>query len=269
MSDTYVIKENVDGSVVYLHDVQSKILDILLDFDKICKENNIEYALAYGTVLGAVRHGGFIPWDDDIDVMMDYRNYDKLVSVLSSKEYLPYYFHCNDTDDLYNATICEMKFRLDNSKIVEQNYLLKNRCEGDGMFIDIFICDSISESVFKHKFLRFISVFLVLILIVTDLIGFKMVWLKSFFRNIGRRNARKYETSDYVGIQPTWVYDGFRDDRLKKSDVYPYSNIEFEGYQFPAPLNAEKYCKSIYGSHYMEYPPVEARKPKHIQDIAI
>lgn len=269
MSDTYVIKENLDGSLVYLHDIQSRILEILIDFDKICKEHNIEYALAYGTVLGAVRHKGFIPWDDDIDVMMDYKNYDKLVQVLSTQDIAPYYFHCNDTDDLYNATICEMKFRLENTKIVEQNFLLKNRCEGDGMFIDVFIIDSISESVFKHKFLRLVSFFLVFVLVITDLLGFRMIRLKNFYRSIGRRNAQKYSKSNYVGVQPTWIYDGFKDDRIQRNSVFPFESIDFEGHVFPAPSNPQEYCERIYGESYMEYPPKEARKPKHIRDIVI
>lgn len=269
MAETFVIKEKEDGSVIYLHDVQMKILEILKEFDRICKANNIEYALSYGTVLGAVRHSGFIPWDDDVDVLMDYKNYNKLVKVLEKEVKAPFYFHCNETDDLYNATICEMKFRIDGTKVVEKNFLLKNRCEGNGLFIDVFIMDSVSESTKPHSFVRFYSMILAGILVFTDLLGFKMAWLKKKYRNIGRKYADKNSDSSYVGIQPTWVYDGFKDDRVERDVVFPFSELEFEGYSFPVPGDYHQYCEKMYGPNYMEFPPLEQQKPKHISDISI
>lgn len=269
MAETFVIKEKEDGTLIYLHDVQSKIFEILQEFDRICKLNNIEYALSYGTVLGAVRHQGFIPWDDDIDVMMDYKNYDKLVKVLEKHVDYPFYFHCNETDGLYNATLCEMKFRIDGTSVIEKNFLLKNRCEGDGLFIDVFIIDSVSESDKQHQRVRFFAMILAGFLVLMDQIGFKMVSLKKFYRSIGRKYAEKNKDSKYVGIQPTWVYDGFRDDRTDRSVIFPYSELEFEGHVFPVPHDVHEYCERIYGKSYMELPPIDHRKPKHIADITI
>ena len=60
------------------------MLEILLDFDKVCRNNGIRYSLAYGTLLGAVRHQGFIPWDDDIDVIVFRADYEKLIQILNS-----------------------------------------------------------------------------------------------------------------------------------------------------------------------------------------
>lgn len=269
MAETFIIKEKDDGTVVYLHDVQSKLLEIMLEFDRICKTHDIEYALSYGSVLGAVRHGGFIPWDDDVDVLMDYKNYDRLVEVLKNSIEEPFYFHCNETEDFYNATICEMKFRMDGTEIIEKNFLLKNRCQGDGLFLDVFIVDAISESVFKHRMLYIYSVILAFFLVTGDLLGFRMKWLKKKFRNLGRNNARKNSKSPYVGLQPTWVYDGFKDDRLLRTEVFPFVEMEFEGHSFPVPNNYALYCEKIYGATYMEYPPIQFQKPKHIRDITI
>lgn len=61
------------------------MLEILLDFDKVCRNNGIRYSLAYGTLLGAVRHQGFIPWDDDIDVIVFRADYEKLIQILNSQ----------------------------------------------------------------------------------------------------------------------------------------------------------------------------------------
>ena len=62
-----------------LNEMKAVELGILKKFDSICKENNLEYSLAYGTMLGAIRHKGFIPWDDDIDVFMKREDYEKLL----------------------------------------------------------------------------------------------------------------------------------------------------------------------------------------------
>ena len=69
-----------------LEELHKSLLEILDDFDTFCKESNIEYSLAYGTLLGAVRHKGFIPWDDDLDVMMTRENYNKFLSLFKNDE---------------------------------------------------------------------------------------------------------------------------------------------------------------------------------------
>ena len=70
-----------------LEEVKKIGFDMLVKFDKICRENGIKYSLAYGTLLGAIRHKGFIPWDDDIDIMMSRNEYEKFLSVWKDDEY--------------------------------------------------------------------------------------------------------------------------------------------------------------------------------------
>ena len=78
-----------------LKELQNILLDILIEFNRICKKYNIKYSLAFGTLLGAVRHKGFIPWDDDVDVMMDRKNFDRFCKICPqeiSKEF--FFFFC-------------------------------------------------------------------------------------------------------------------------------------------------------------------------------
>ena len=76
---------------VALEDIWAVELEILDEIDRVCTENGLRYSLAYGTLLGAIRHGGFIPWDDDIDIMMPREDYDRLIQIwpaVARKEFL-------------------------------------------------------------------------------------------------------------------------------------------------------------------------------------
>ena len=82
---------------VSLNEIKKIELELLALLDKICRENDIEYSLGGGSLLGSVRHKGFIPWDDDIDVMLTRKNYDKLIKILS----------CQDEAELWHYSIKE------------------------------------------------------------------------------------------------------------------------------------------------------------------
>ena len=77
-------KENMKK--LNVEEYKNLLKELLIKFDKLCQENNLKYSLAYGTLLGAVRHKGYIPWDDDIDVMMPREDYNKLLSIKKSIE---------------------------------------------------------------------------------------------------------------------------------------------------------------------------------------
>ena len=265
----FVLKENADGTVVRLIDLQNKSLEILKGFDAICKENKIEYSLAYGTALGARRHLGFIPWDDDIDVMMNYENYDKLVSVLKSNDIAPYYFHCFETDVKYNVTLPEMKFRLEGTYVIEKNTLLKNKCEGDGLFIDVFIVDHLSDSKIKNNLRRFLSMLLVPMMVLLDNLNINPIRLKRFYTQSARRYSKNHQKSNTLGVSVGWVYDFMNEGGIDVSSIYPYSKTQFEGKEFPCPCDMDAYLKAVYSDTYMELVPESQRKPKHIADIKL
>lgn len=110
-------------------------LSMLKDFHNICVDNNIKYSLVFGTLLGAVRHKGFIPWDDDIDVIIFRKDYEKLKCIIN--EYAnQYYLLDNEIDKQYNLPF---------SKLIKRNTLLveapTDAKEHHGCFIDIFLVD--------------------------------------------------------------------------------------------------------------------------------
>ena len=89
-NNSYPIGKDIDGNIGYIKDVQKIVFDIILEVDRICRKNNIPYALAFGSTLGVYNYQGFIPWDDDADIAIDYFDIPRLVEALKndlSEEY--------------------------------------------------------------------------------------------------------------------------------------------------------------------------------------
>lgn len=113
-------------------ETEQEILDVI---DKICRDNNLRYSLAYGTLIGAVRHKGFIPWDDDIDLMMPREDYEKLLSVWESQAPKGYILQNSRTDPDFTQNFT--KIRKDGTTFLqEESERTKNYHKG--IFVDIF-----------------------------------------------------------------------------------------------------------------------------------
>ena len=136
-----------DYSDETIHKLQELELMILKDFIAICEENNIEYFIYGGSALGAVRHGGFIPWDDDIDIIMFRKDYEKFKKVALSKPNNKYNFLTSKTKDYFFLF----------SKIMLKNTIFEewwvNQVDFDlGIDIDIFVLDKVPDNKLKRFF---------------------------------------------------------------------------------------------------------------------
>lgn len=114
--------------------LQNKILEIMVYIDELCRENDIEYCLMGGSALGAKRHGGFIPWDDDLDIFMTPDNYDKFVKVFKNQRDKDYYLQ---EWGLIDGMVTISKVRLNHTTYIEES--LKKWDIHQGIYIDIFI----------------------------------------------------------------------------------------------------------------------------------
>ena len=92
--ETYVLQKNKDGSVITVRDLQLEILEIMDEIHRICTKNNIQYALIGGSALGAVNYHGFIPWDDDIDICILRKDWNRFIKVLNKELSNKFYFQC-------------------------------------------------------------------------------------------------------------------------------------------------------------------------------
>ena len=125
------------------------LIDLLAQFDKVCKENNLTYSIFAGTLLGAVRHKGIIPWDDDVDVVMPRKDYDRLLHLSHDAFGFPYFLQSPLTDKGFQKGFV----RLRNSNTTEISIIDAAFDCNHGAFIDIFPMDAIpdDETVFKKQ----------------------------------------------------------------------------------------------------------------------
>ena len=136
-----------------MNEVQTHLLKIFKEFVRVCEKHHLRYFVDSGTLIGAMRHKGFVPWDDDIDVMMPRDDFDKFVKLQYEYEGTPYFIQTWRTDPHY--TYCFAKLR-DSSTTFIENFYVNHRIN-HGLWIDIFVLDGVSYKVkprekFAHRF---------------------------------------------------------------------------------------------------------------------
>lgn len=260
-----------------LKKTQKAELYLLNEFDKVCRQNGLTYFLDSGTALGAIRHGGFIPWDDDIDVGMPRKDYNRFLEI--GQQLLPtdIFLQTRQTDKGYwrNAA----KLRLKGTIFPERNDVAY---QYNGIFIDIFPFDNIPSCIFiarcnikylvgigriirsyrrqsknlpvkNHLFHRL-------------LIKIPQTWidrLEDYYLAYVQRNANKNtgKMTCYfwrMSLTKQYIFDS--------NKMLPVKDILFEGYPFLLMNNPDYYLKIMYGD-YLKLPPKEQRVCHHIGEI--
>lgn len=275
----FIIKKNNDGSVITVRNVQEVLLNMLIDIDKICRDNHIDYILEGGTALGAIRHGGFIPWDDDLDIAVDISDWSRFIEAMKKDLSSEFYFDSYETDKLYNVISGPwMKVRKKGTYIKEVNTLLANRCKkGDGIFVDVIPYGSICENKFIDELERTVVKINMLFIVFFDNIGLNPIPFKSFVHWFSKKCFKWHKKSCLVSQPVSVPWEKFLHEPVfKKDDVYPFKEYEFEGNKFYSYNNIEEIMKEWYGKNclkkwdgkkYIETLPVEKRFPKHTKEI--
>ena len=263
-----------------LRKVRQTQLEIAREIRRVCQENEISCFLAHGTFLGAVRHGGFIPWDDDMDMGMLRSDYEKFCRIAPEKL---------KPEFCLQTWYTEPNYGLPFGKVMKRNTLyLENkktrRLENNGIYVDIFPYDYAPEDVQERNRLTatLLSIYRVKLMksgykpwmeddriVWKKRIGYLYYQLKSLFVT-RERLARDYDTLAVAVHDSSVICE--RNGRTKL-DCYDRSWVEeladytFEGETFKGPKDYDKYLTSLYGD-YMELPPEGERENRH-QIIAI
>lgn len=256
-----------DETLKHLQKVQ---LMMLKDFIEICKENNILYFVIGGTLLGTIRHGGFIPWDDDIDVLMFRKDFEKLNNIMSNTSNDKYRLINVLNEETYHYTFA--RFNLKNTVLEE--WWAKQVNYTVNIFIDIFIMDNIPDDKIK-RFIHRWECFTLNQMVLYSLIKFQN---ESKIKEIIQKMAyyalkiipispmtikrkcvetyRKYENieckdvCDFPSVMFMPIYD--------KNDLLPPEKMKFEDIEVNVPNRYDKILTRLYGN-YMELPPEDKR----------
>ncbi|MEE3343625.1 MAG: LicD family protein [Bacilli bacterium] len=272
------IRNNKEISLKIIH---KEILTIMDEIDRICRKYDITYGLIAGSALGMVNYGGFIPWDDDIDVFILRSDWDKFIDALDKELGEDFYYHCYDKNKKYNILIPQMKIRKKNTYVEEENFLLDNRCEGNGVFVDIVTYGNINDNKFVDEVYRTIMKILAFPVLVIDNLGFNPRILKRIMVMIDNYYD-KISSGSSLMSQPILIpWEKFMHEPVfKKKDVLPVKEYDFEGRKYYSYNNIEKILKRWYGNkclkkwdksnkEWKETLPVEKRKSKHYKDVNI
>jgi len=228
-----------------MRDFQKRMLEILLEFDKIAKKHNLTYWLDHGTLLGAIRHKGFIPWDDDLDISMPREDYEKFKNL---KDELPEWIFFQSKENEPSIPIQYIKLRDKNSLYIDEWEKNKNIKYHQGIFIDIFPVNCINK--------RYISIY-------RNIMNFSKIFSNRYLRvDFIARPLIKFMNS-FHNSSNNWCVSGGEYMHFivnfSKDDIFPLIEVEFEGYSFPAPKNYDLYLRQIFGD-YMKLPPQDKRK---------
>ncbi|WP_080796987.1 LicD family protein [Arabiibacter massiliensis] len=280
-------------NTISLEETKSLQLDILLAFDEFCKKNELSYWLIYGTLLGAVRHEGFIPWDDDIDVVMPYGDYRRFIDIvnemgtggmMTQRYRVADYFI--DSPIPYHQIFTKI---YDTRTIATKSTLSRSLGFKEGIFIDVFALKGVPEDAETWKAQQEQLQYL----------ADKVFYATESLANIGINHPRtllKHATAKAASLRKPyreWIAafkeleSGLPDPHpsrktveaasscysmYAKGFVYPAAEwlptlrVPFEGHDLPVPHCYDALLRTNYGN-YMELPPEDKRKPSHTQDF--
>lgn len=246
-------------------------LDMLKDVHAFCVNNNIKYSLAYGTLLGAVRHRGYIPWDDDIDIMMLREDYNRFVHSYGNDIYR--------IEDLSTDPDYELPYaKVEDVRTVMKEFV--NGSSSSGVYIDIFPIDKIPDNLVCRRIFYWIKNILnVLFNIKTVKVTRRRSLMKNFVLLTGQsvlffvskrkiaslmsKIAKRYccVRTLYVGIVAP--ADSRIGEAIPSSFFEDYFEIPFERLNVMSIRKYDKYLTATYGD-YMQFPPVEERVSHHV-----
>lgn len=247
--------------------LHSTLLEILSVVDKICRENNITYFLAEGTLLGAVRHRNIIPWDDDVDIEMPREDYERFLELAKNKLPKGYYIQSTENDKKYWLPFA--KIRKSNTVFWDKSWQGMKEKEKQNIYIDIFPLDYAVKSSGNAKKQQYILRRLTTIGFVkvcgdpdnkwrtfySKLIPMSVIhYLQKKIMTAQNKCAKK---DSYVSLGS--AYDSVKHTFLKDK-YYPVVDGIMGGKSFLIPNKSHELLSSIYGEDYMTPPPPEKRR---------
>lgn len=268
-------EEKRDGYVVEtkMKKIWSVQLDLLMELQRVCNRYNIKMFVVWGTLLGAIRHKGFIPWDDDLDVGLLREDYDKLCEIASKEFCEPYFFQTADSDRNFFIGYARLR-NSDTTGIIKDNLDVEYN---NGIYIDIYPLDGYPQNNLKRKIQFLMRDFYTSIGLIYYRTNYPDNVIKKGLIKCCQKIAHivKYETilkkyykwctisnknAETVGL----LYHNSLCEKyyFKKRYIGNIKKMQYENCMVNIPENYDKILKSVYGD-YMKFPPVKERGMWH------
>ncbi len=247
-------------------------VDILKEFISVCDKLHLKYYIIAGTLIGAIRHKGFIPWDDDIDVAMPREDFEKFI--IHGQELLPSHLFLqtnkSDPEFVFNYA----KIRNSNTTFIEESN--RNCHINSGVFIDIFVLDNFPKGKLRRKFILF-----------KDKVYLTAIGKVFYRKSVSKGLRLRQKITDLLFSSPYTARDkrekyirSFKKSGLvhnfssiySEKEIVPWEwygegvSVNFEGIKVNAPAEYDLLLRHIYGD-YMKLPPEEKRVSHHITDV--
>lgn len=272
------------GKWIPLEEVKRLEVDILTDVAAFCEREGLRYSLCAGTLLGAVRHRGFIPWDDDIDIMMPREDFDRFVREYRSEG--PYRVMTHDVDPNYPLPFASVN----DTRTVKIEHKLRDRCNRTlGVNVDVFPLDAVPGNLEEAAaFYREIGARWQKRTCIVDRFGKGKTLFSTLYRNVAIAFYRLLEALHLTSIHDqvsasvalATRYNPGPCGRTGVTTIYHYAVREshpsevydgrtgyiFEGHTFQGLTHAHEYLSGMYGDDYMQLPPEEKRITHHTSD---
>lgn len=259
------MSENIKNTNGKLNEHQLVLFELFCEFDRVCRKHNIPYVLFCGTALGAVRHKGFIPWDDDLDVSMLRSDYERFLEIAPTEIKSAYYLQAEFSD---HWPMNFSKLRKNNTTCLEKYYPKDNESH-QGIYIDIFPCDNASDKSWVCK-LQFLAA-RVVVAKSLDRRGYvthskfkklfmafcRILPLKPFHKfamGKGKKNSKRVHT--FLACTAKYKKGIYKREWFSET-----VDVDFEGMKAPVSRHYDELLTTMYGD-YMTLPKEEDRRCK-------
>lgn len=248
-------------------ELQEKLLEIITFIDDFCRKNNITYYLSCGSALGAVRHKGFIPWDDDLDIMMSMEDYIRFKELFTKLPKGKYVFQDLSTEKNYYMLFG--KVRDVTTTFIDEACIDKDIISG--VYIDIFPLVGVPKQNWKKKVQKISRAFAMstyVNVINNNKANFIFKCLQHIFGKkriyeFGYRGCVKFPFSEYDDCCSIFDGDGYECNIFKKCFLGEPKYVDFENIRLPIPQFSDKYLSKIYGD-YMKIPKEDEQRTHEI-----